>query len=160
LAELEVERTAQTLAFSGAEARTPSGAGVPLDAAPAGEGRIGFTVGVPVGVVGAILPFNFPLVLVAHKLGPAVAAGCPVVVKPSRQAPLGVLALADCLFDAGLPRPWLSVVTGPAEEVTDVLLADARVRFISFTGSSEVGWQLSARAKGSGSRSSSATPAR
>src|SRR5919204_4322768 len=107
LAEIEVERTAQTLTFSAAEARTFTGAGVPLDAAPAGEGRLGVTVRVPVGVVGAILPFNFPLVLAAHKLGPAIAAGCPIVVRPSRQAPLAVLALAECLFSAGLPRQWL-----------------------------------------------------
>jgi acyl-CoA reductase-like NAD-dependent aldehyde dehydrogenase len=101
---------------------------------------------VPVGVVGAITPFNFPLNLVAHKLAPALAAGCPVVLKPASQTPLSALALARLQVDAGLPAGWLNVLTGPASEIGDALVEDDRVALLSFTGSGPVGWGLRARA--------------
>ncbi|HZB97005.1 MAG TPA: aldehyde dehydrogenase family protein, partial [Candidatus Sulfotelmatobacter sp.] len=123
-----------------------TGRGVPLDAHPAGTGRLGFTLRVPIGVVAAITPFNFPLNLVAHKVGPAVAAGCRIVLKPSLKTPLSGLALAEILYGAGLPREWLSTVNGPPEEIVDVLLQDDRVAMITFTGSSQIGWSLVARA--------------
>jgi acyl-CoA reductase-like NAD-dependent aldehyde dehydrogenase len=143
---VEVDRCVQTLKFSAVEARTLTGTGVAFDAHPAGVGHRGFTIRVPIGVVGAIAPFNFPLNLAAHKIGPAIATGCGVVVKPSREAPLAVAELANVLYDAGLPSEWLSVVVGPAGEIADALVDDARVGMITFTGSSEVGWDLARRA--------------
>jgi acyl-CoA reductase-like NAD-dependent aldehyde dehydrogenase len=142
---VEVDRCVQTLIFSAIEARTLAGRGVPLDAHPAGIGHRGYTIRVPIGVVGAITPFNFPLNLAAHKLGPAIAAGCGCVLKPALAAPLAALELVRILYDAGLPPEHLSAVTGPASEIGDVLVDDPRVRMITFTGSAEVGWALAAR---------------
>ncbi len=143
---VEVDRCVQTFRFSAAEARTLTGTGVAFDAHPAGVGHRGFTIRVPIGVIAAITPFNFPLNLAAHKIGPAIATGCGVVLKPSRDAPLAATALAGLLYEAGLPREALSVVVGSSSEIGDVLIADQRVGMITFTGSSEVGWQLAARA--------------
>jgi acyl-CoA reductase-like NAD-dependent aldehyde dehydrogenase len=143
---VEVDRAIQTITFSAAEARTLAGRGVVVDAHPAGVGRRGWTLRVPIGVIGAITPFNFPLNLAAHKVAPAIAAGCGVVLKPPRQTPLTGILLADILYEAGLPKPWLSVIVGPAAELVDVLVADPRVAMLTFTGSSEVGWGLAARA--------------
>src|SRR6266511_2552960 len=103
---------------------------------PRGGGRRGWTIRVPIGVVGAITPFNFPLNLAAHKVAPAIAAGCGVVLKPPRQTPLTGIQLAEVLYQAGLPQPWLSVIVGPAAELVDVLVADPRVAMLTFTGSS------------------------
>jgi acyl-CoA reductase-like NAD-dependent aldehyde dehydrogenase len=143
---IEVDRCVQTLIFSAIEARTLAGRGVALDAHPAGIGRRGYTIRVPIGVIGAITPFNFPLNLAAHKVGPAIAAGCGMVLKPAGVAPLAAIELVDLLHEAGLPRELLSVVTGPAGEIGDVLVEDERVRMITFTGSAEVGWKLAGRA--------------
>jgi acyl-CoA reductase-like NAD-dependent aldehyde dehydrogenase len=142
---VEVDRAVQTLKFSAVEARTLSGETIAMDAHPAGVGHTGFTLRVPVGVIGAITPFNFPLNLAVHKVGPAIAAGCGVVVKPPQGSPLSAIALANVLYESGLPREWLSVVVGPASEIGDVMVEDPRVAMITFTGSSEVGWQLAAR---------------
>ena len=143
---VEVDRAVQTVTFSAVEARTLAGTGVVVDAHPAGVGRRGWTIRVPIGVIGAITPFNFPLNLAAHKLAPAIAAGCGVVLKPPRQTPLTGLQLAEVFYQAGLPKPWLSVIVGPAAELVDVLVDDRRVAMLTFTGSSEVGWGLAARA--------------
>ncbi len=143
---VEVDRCVQTFRFSAAEARTLTGTGVAFDAHPAGVGHRGFTIRVPIGVIAAITPFNFPLNLAAHKIGPAIATGCGVVLKPSREAPLAAAGLAYVLYDAGLPREALSVVVGSSSDIGDVLIADNRVGMITFTGSSEVGWHLAARA--------------
>src|SRR5262249_21150850 len=116
------------------------------DAAQAGEGKLGFTLRKPIGVVGAISPFNFPCNLVAHKLAPALAAGCPVVLKPASQTPLSALLLAELELEAGLPGGWLTVVVGPAAEIGDVLVDDERIKLITFTGSGSVGWKLQERA--------------
>ena len=131
-----------TVRFSAAVARTFAGQGVTIDAAPAGAGKLAYTMPVPVGVVAAITPFNFPLNLVAHKLAPAIAAGCPVVLKPAPQAPLTALAFAQVLLDAGLPGDFLSVVPGSPEEIGAALTGDDRVAAITFTGSTRVGWLL------------------
>ena len=117
-----------------------------MDGSQAGEGKLAFTLRVPIGVVGAISPFNFPLNLVAHKIAPALAAGCPVVLKPATQTPLSALLLAELEEEAGLPPGWLSVVVGPASEIGDVLVEDERVRLITFTGSGDVGWGIRERA--------------
>jgi acyl-CoA reductase-like NAD-dependent aldehyde dehydrogenase len=117
-----------------------------MGASEAGEGKIAFTLRRPVGIVGAISPFNFPCNLVAHKLAPALAAGCPVVVKPASQTPLSALLLAELEQQAGLPAGWLTVLVGPSSEIGDVLVEDERVRMITFTGSSGVGWSIAERA--------------
>lgn len=145
-AGVEVDRAVQTLRFSAVEARTLAGEGIAMDAHPSGENRFGVTLRVPTGVIAAITPFNFPLNLAAHKVGPAIAAGCGVVVKPPRTAPLTAVALADALYEAGLPAEWLSVVVGSSSEIGDVFVNDPRVSMITFTGSSEVGWELASRA--------------
>jgi acyl-CoA reductase-like NAD-dependent aldehyde dehydrogenase len=145
-ARVEASRTMSTFTFSAVEARKLAGEMVPMDAAQAGVGKLGFTIRQPIGVVGAITPFNFPLNLVAHKLAPALAAGCAVVLKPATQTPLSALLLAELLAEAGLPPGWVNVVVGPASEIGDVLVEDERVKLITFTGSSQVGWGLAERA--------------
>jgi acyl-CoA reductase-like NAD-dependent aldehyde dehydrogenase len=119
---------------------------VPMDAAQAGEGKLAFTLRRPVGIVGAISPFNFPLNLVAHKLAAALAAGCAVVLKPASQTPLSALLLAELAQEAWLPPGWVNVVVGKASDIGDVLVEDERVNLITFTGSSGVGWDLKRRA--------------
>src|SRR5258707_4325809 len=145
-ARVEASRAMSTYTFAAVEARKLAGEMVPMESAQAGEGKLGFTVRRPIGVVGAISPFNFPCNLVAHKLAPALAAGCPVVLKPASATPLSALLLAELEHEAGLPEGWLTVLVGPAAEIGDVLVADERVRMITFTGSSEVGWKLQERA--------------
>src|SRR5687768_13700038 len=145
-ARVEAERAVSTFTHAAVEARGLAGEVVPMDASPAGTGKLAFTMRMPIGVVGAISPFNFPLNLVAHKVAPALAAGCAVVVKPAGQTPLSALLLAEIEVEAGLPPGWLSVVVGPASEIGDVLVSDERVRLITFTGSAEVGWKLRERA--------------
>ena len=140
-ARIEAKRAVSTFTFSAVAARTLAGEAVPIDAAQVGEGRMAFTLRVPIGVVGAITPFNFPLNLVVHKLGPAIAAGCPVVLKPASQTPLTALALADLLLDeCGLPPGHLNVVTGGGSTVGAALVEHPDVAYISFTGSGKVGW--------------------
>jgi acyl-CoA reductase-like NAD-dependent aldehyde dehydrogenase len=145
-ARVEASRAMSTYTFAAVEARKVAGEVVPMDAAQAGEGKLAFTLRRPIGVVGAISPFNFPLNLVAHKLAPALAAGCPVVLKPATQTPLSALLLAELEDEAGLPPGWLSVVVGPSAEIGDVLVEDERVKAITFTGSGAVGWGLKERA--------------
>ena len=145
-ARVEAQRAMSTYTYGAVAARTLAGEMVPMEGSRAGEGKLGFTIRVPVGIVGAITPFNFPLNLAAHKLAPALAAGCPVVLKPATQTPLSALLLAELAEEAGLPPGWLSVVVGPASEIGDVLVEDERVRLITFTGSGGVGWGLRERA--------------
>jgi acyl-CoA reductase-like NAD-dependent aldehyde dehydrogenase len=145
-ARVEAKRAMSTYTFAAVEARKLAGEMVPMDAAQAGEGKLAFTLRRPVGIVGAISPFNFPLNLVAHKLAPALAAGCAVVLKPASQTPLSALLLAELEEEAGLPPGWLNVIAGPSSEIGDILIEDERVRAITFTGSSAVGWGLRERA--------------
>jgi acyl-CoA reductase-like NAD-dependent aldehyde dehydrogenase len=145
-ARVEASRAMSTYTFAALEARKLTGEMVPMDAAQAGEGKLAFTLRRPIGVVGAISPFNFPLNLVAHKIAPALAAGCAVVLKPASQTPLSALFLAELQEEAGLPPGWLNVLVGPAAEIGDVLVEDERVKLITFTGSSGVGWKLKERA--------------
>jgi acyl-CoA reductase-like NAD-dependent aldehyde dehydrogenase len=135
-----------TFTFAAVEARKLAGEMVPMDASQAGEGKLAFTLRQPIGIVGAISPFNFPLNLVAHKIAPALAAGCAVVLKPASQTPFSALLLAELETEAGLPPGWLNVLVGPASEIGDVLVEDERVRAITFTGSGGVGWKLAERA--------------
>ena len=145
-ARVEATRAMSTYTFAAVEARKLAGDVVPMDASQAGEGKFAFTLRQPIGVVGAISPFNFPLNLVAHKLAPALAAGCAVVLKPASQTPLSALLLAELEEEAGLPPGWLSVVAGSSSEIGDVLVEDERVKAITFTGSGAVGWKLKERA--------------
>jgi acyl-CoA reductase-like NAD-dependent aldehyde dehydrogenase len=141
----EVSRAVDTFRFSAAVARTLTGETVPLDASSAGEHKLGFVLRVPVGVVAAISPFNFPVNLVAHKLAPAIAAGCPVVLKPASATPLSALALAGMLLDeCGLPFGWLNVVT-TSGATANHLVEHPDVALVTFTGSPEVGWGIRGR---------------
>jgi acyl-CoA reductase-like NAD-dependent aldehyde dehydrogenase len=145
-ARVEAARAVETFAFAAAEARRLAGEVVPMDATAAGAGKTAFTLRVPVGVVAAISPFNFPLNLVAHKLAPALAAGCPVVLKPASQTPVSALLLAELLHGLGVPAGWLNVVTGGGGSVGDALATHDDVAYVTFTGSAEVGWAMAAKA--------------
>ncbi len=144
-ARAEVARTIETYKFSAEEAKRIHGETVPLDAAATGEGKFGYTIKEPVGVVGAITPFNFPMNLVAHKVGPALAAGNTVVLKPAEQTPLSSFLLAELLEQAGLPAGALNVVTGDGKTVGDTIVTDDRVKALSFTGSPAVGISIRSR---------------
>lgn len=135
----EIARTIQTYKFAAEEAKRIHGETIPLDAAPGGEGRLAFTMRKPIGVIGAITPFNFPFNLVAHKVGPAIAAGNAVVLKPAGQTPLSSLVLAEIMAEAGLPAGALNVIPGKGAVVGEMLVRDSRVAAITFTGSPEVG---------------------
>ncbi len=138
-AKAEVARTIQTYKFAAEEAKRIHGETIPLDAAPGGENRVAFTVREPIGVIGAITPFNFPMNLVAHKLGPAIASGNTVVLKPASQTPLSAYFIAELFEQAGLPKGALNVVTGSGKIVGDQIVTDKRISMITFTGSPEVG---------------------
>jgi len=139
----EVARCVDTLVYSAVEARTLTGEVVPMEGTEAGAGRIAWTVREPAGVIGAISPFNFPLNLVAHKVGPAIAAGCPIVLKPAPQTPFSAIGLAAALTEAGLPDGWLHVLPGDAE-VGRAIVEHPGVPLISFTGSDTVGRAIQA----------------
>ena len=144
-ARVEVDRACDTFRFSAAVARTLTGETIPMDASSAGVHKLGVVLRVPIGVVGAISPFNFPVNLVAHKIGPAIAAGCPVVLKPASATPLSSLALAQMIVEeCGLPHGWLNVVTCKGS-VADRLVEHPDVAMITFTGSPPVGWGIRER---------------
>ncbi len=136
---LETDRCVQTLTLSAEEAKRLGGETIPLDAAPGNEMKFGFTIRVPVGVVVAISPFNFPLNLVAHKVGPALAAGNAVVMKPASDTPLSALKLTEVLLEAGLPPETIQCLTGSGGTIGDALVSHPAVRKVTFTGSQEVG---------------------
>lgn len=139
---LEVSRAAETLEVSAEEAKRITGEVLPMDAAPGGAGRFGFTMRIPCGIVAAITPFNFPLNLVAHKVGPALAAGNAVFIKPAGDTPLTALKLVEVLLEAGIPPQAIACITGPGSELGRAICTDRRVRKISFTGSYEVGQEI------------------
>jgi acyl-CoA reductase-like NAD-dependent aldehyde dehydrogenase len=145
-ARAEVDRTIMTYHFAASEARRIHGETIPLDAAPGGENRVTYTVREPIGVIAAITPFNFPMNLVAHKVGPAIASGNTIVLKPASQTPLSAFKIADVFRRAGLPAGVLNVVTGSGRIVGDVLVQDERIKMITFTGSPEVGKHIKEKA--------------
>jgi len=146
-ARVEAQRAVSTFTFAAVAVRTLAGEMVPMDASAAGVGKLAFTLRVPVGVIGAISPFNFPLNLVAHKVAPAIAAGAPIVLKPASQTPLSALALARILHDeCDLPRGFLNVVTGGGGTVGNAIVEHDDIAMITFTGSPEVGWGIKAHA--------------
>lgn len=138
----EVERAALTMEISAEEAKRITGEGIPIESAEGSENRQAWTVRVPVGVVAAITPFNVPLNLVCHKVGPAIAAGNSVVLKPAEATPLSALILAEILDDAGLPKGRLNLVTGKGSEIGKWLTLNNDVDLFTFTGSPEVGQQI------------------
>jgi acyl-CoA reductase-like NAD-dependent aldehyde dehydrogenase len=143
---VEAARCVETLAFSAAAARGLRGEMVPMEATEAGTGKLGFAFRLPIGVVAAITPFNFPLNLVAHKVGPAVAAGCPVVLKPAPPTPFSAMALVEILGEAGMPDGWVQVLTDNGSEAAAPLVEHEVPAMISFTGSTKVGWGIAAAA--------------
>jgi acyl-CoA reductase-like NAD-dependent aldehyde dehydrogenase len=143
----EASRSGELIRLAAFEGTQLYGDSLPLDAnAGTGFDKVGFTVRQPVGVVVAITPFNYPSLLVLHKVAPALAAGNVVVLKPARTTPLTALALAACFVDAGIPEGVLSVLTGPGGELGDALVSDPRVNKISFTGSTHTGTSITRRA--------------
>ncbi len=145
-ARAEIDRTVATYQFAGEEAKRIYGETIPMDAAPGGENRLGMTWREPLGVVAAITPFNFPFNLVAHKLGPAFAAGNTVVLKPANQTPLSALKIAEIFQQAGLPDGALQVVSGSGSELGDILATHPLIKKVTFTGSPEVGKEIKAKA--------------
>jgi acyl-CoA reductase-like NAD-dependent aldehyde dehydrogenase len=146
-ATAEASRIADIVRLCAEEALRVYGEVLPMDAAPVGVGRLGYTRPEPFGLVGAITPFNYPAILVIHKIGPALAAGNSVVLKPASETPLTSLFLVERLLEGGLPPLAIQCLIGPGRTVGEALVADSRVRRISFTGSYEVG-QAIARAAG------------
>ena len=142
----EAARSVETIRFAAAHARQLGGEVIPMDAAVSGAGKLAIWVREPVGIVAAICPFNFPLNLVCHKVAPAIAAGCPVVVKPAEETPLSALLLAQVFADAGLPAGALQVLPGDGAVVGAALVDHPDVALVSFTGSAAVGWQIRAGA--------------
>ncbi|MFC0329469.1 aldehyde dehydrogenase family protein [Paenibacillus sepulcri] len=138
-ARAEVERGIQTFIASAEEAKRIAGKEVPIQGQPGQEGKIAFTIRVPVGVICAITPFNFPFNLVAHKVAPALAAGNAIVLKPSELAPISAVKMAEILLEAGLPPGFLNIVNGSGEETGQYLLEDERIAMYTFTGSAGVG---------------------
>ena len=138
----EAARAVETMMTSAEEAKRIHGETVPLDGDPSGGKKLGFTLRVPCGVVAAVSPFNFPLNLVCHKVGPALAAGNTVIIKPATDTPLSALRLTEILLEAGLPPEGIQCLTGPGGEIGDAIVSDRRVRKITFTGSREVGERI------------------
>lgn len=138
----EADRSAETFRFAAAEAKAAHGEIVPMDASPVSAGRFGYYVRVPIGVIGAITPFNFPLNLVAHKVAPALAAGNAIVLKPATKTPLSSIKLAELLEEAGLPAGGINVVVGSGSTVGNRLVQDSRLAMITFTGSPPVGTRI------------------
>lgn len=135
----EAQRAIQTMTGAAEEAKRISGEVIPLDGAPTWTGQLGFTLRVPCGIVAAISPFNFPLNLVAHKVGPALAAGNAVIIKPASDTPLSALKLTEILIEAGFPSDAIQCITGSGASIGDALVGDPRIRKITFTGSRDVG---------------------
>ncbi|WP_088069712.1 aldehyde dehydrogenase family protein [Gottfriedia luciferensis] len=141
----EIDRTIATYKIAAEEAKRMYGETLPLDAVPGGEGRITYTVREPVGIVGAITPFNFPFNLVAHKVGPAIAAGNTIILKPASQTPLSAFALAEMIDKTDLPKGAFNLVTGKGSEIGEALVKHPDVKAITFTGSPEVGISLKSK---------------
>ena len=145
-AKTEVKRLIATFQFAADAVTTvPEGEVLPLDATEASAGYRGFSKRVPIGLCGFISPFNFPLNLVAHKIAPAIAAGCPFILKPASYTPIGALMIADVLAETDLPEGAFSILP-MSSKVADVLVTDERIKLLSFTGSDKVGWDMKARA--------------
>ena len=142
----EIDRTIETYQFAGEEAKRLVGEMIPMDAAKNGKNRFAYTIAQPLGVIGAITPFNFPQNLVAHKVGPAIAAGNAIVLKPASQTPLSALFLAELVAQTDLPKGAFQVLTGSGKTVGDALVQSEKVQMITFTGSPQVGVAIKQKA--------------
>jgi len=140
--QVEVTRAIDTVRLAVNEIRTHAGDVIPMNVADGMPDRIAFTTHEPIGVVVAVSAFNHPLNLVVHQAAAAIAAGCPVIVKPSPSTPLSCLRFVQILHQAGLPRGWAQVITTTATALAEQLVTDRRVGMFSFVGSSRVGWML------------------
>ncbi|MFO7617529.1 MAG: aldehyde dehydrogenase family protein, partial [Bacteroidales bacterium] len=138
---IEVDRATQTFRVASEEARRLPGEYLSIDWTPSGDGKEGWLRYFPVGLVGAISPFNFPLNLSAHKIAPALAAGCPIILKPASQTPVSILELAGIISRAGLPDGVISILP-MKRETGNLLVTDHRIKLLTFTGSPEVGWKM------------------
>ena len=138
-ATMEASRATEIIALSAEEAKRLSGEVVPLEGGPGVKGKFGFTIRIPCGIVVGISPFNFPLHLVCHKVGPALASGNAIILKPATDTPLSALKLVELFLEAGTPPEAIQCITGAGSEIGDVLCSDKLVRKITFTGSREVG---------------------
>lgn len=145
-ARSEAKRAVATLRLSAEEAKRVHGRTLNFDQYPSGEGRFGIAVRAPLGIIGAITPFNDPLNLVAHKIGPALAAGNATILKPDSNTPLSGLLLAELLVEAGLPAGWLQVLTGRGAVVGDAIVTNPKVKMVSFTGGVNAGREIMSRA--------------
>lgn len=145
-ARKEVGRAINTITISAEEARRINGETISFDSAEGSENRVGYYYRFPIGIIAAITPFNDPLNLVAHKLGPAIAGGNSVVLKPATVTPLSALKLAECFLEAGLPGEILSVITGHGHEIGDALVSNERIRMVSFTGGVDAGKRVASKA--------------
>ncbi|WDL97581.1 aldehyde dehydrogenase family protein [Alicyclobacillus sp. ALC3] len=145
-AKAEVSRAIQTVIVSSEEGKRVHGETLPLDAAPGSKNKVGLFIRVPVGVVAAIAPFNFPLNLVMHKVAPAIAAGCAVVLKPATYTPLTAIALCELMAEAGLPDGYLNLVIGSGRTVGELLVRHPKVNMVTFTGSPDVGERIRSQA--------------
>ncbi|KZE39221.1 aldehyde dehydrogenase [Bhargavaea cecembensis] len=145
-ATAEVRRCIQTLKISAEEARRINGETIPFDQAEGSENRVGYYYRFPIGIVAAITPFNDPLNLVAHKVGPAIASGNAIIVKPATVTPLSALLLAEAFDHAGLPSKVLSVITGKGSVIGDLLVTHPAIRMVSFTGGLETGEEIARKA--------------
>jgi glyceraldehyde-3-phosphate dehydrogenase (NADP+) len=143
-ARAEVRRSVQTFRVAAEEAKRISGEVLPLDWTPGAEGRAGFVRRFPIGPILGITPFNFPINLVAHKIGPAIASGNPIIIKPAPQTPLTALSLGRIVVEAGWPSGAVSVLPC-SNEVAAAMLHNEHIRMLSFTGSAAVGWELRAQ---------------
>ncbi|GAB1536226.1 aldehyde dehydrogenase family protein [Geovibrio sp. ADMFC3] len=142
----EAVRTAENFHFAADEARRLGGELIPYDASASGANRFGYYKRYPIGVVGAITPFNFPLNLVAHKVGPAIAAGCPIVLKPASSTPLTAVRLTEVLLEAGLPECGINLVVGSGSVVGNAMVESPLINMLTFTGSPSVGLDIKAKA--------------
>ena len=142
----EVRRAQQTFKFAAACARDIEGASIPLNAAVGSESKYGFYIRVPAGVVAAISPFNFPLNLVAHKIAPAIAAGCPAILKPASYTPLTSFLLAEIIAKTDFPPGGFNLLYGSGGEVGMALVKSNDIRVVTFTGSPEVGLEIARNA--------------
>jgi len=145
-ARKEVSRCIDTITISAEEARRIVGETIPFDSREGSENRVGYYYRFPIGIILAITPFNDPLNLVAHKVGPAIAGGNAVVLKPATVTPLSALKLGEAFIEAGLPWKILNIVTGHGSKIGDALVKDPRARMISFTGGTEVGEEIVSKA--------------
>ncbi|MCY1643195.1 aldehyde dehydrogenase family protein [Methylorubrum sp. SL192] len=144
-ARIEVDRAVDGVRNAAEALRDLSGREIPMGLTPASDGRWAFTTREPIGVVAAISAFNHPLNLIVHQVAPAIAVGCPVIVKPASSTPLSCFDFVQLVHEAGLPEPWCQTFLPATNDLAEAMATDPRVAFVSFIGSARVGWHLHGR---------------